>query len=125
MADHAKFAAIALRLIDKNGRLTNFNAMSDVPADPAKPWKGTSSAPTVLLSAMAAYIPSQGQDFGNTFIDDELLKSCDEVLLVAGGQADLTKCHTITDENVELKVNWIRRLKPADLTLLYAIGVSR
>lgn len=125
MADHAKFVALAQRLIAKHGRSVTFKTL-DAVTDASKPWRGsTGGTSTDLLTTLAVFVPHKGLDFGNDFIEDELMKSAVEICLVPGELADLTQAHLVHDGGQDYKVCWIRRLKPADLTLLYAIGVER
>jgi hypothetical protein len=125
MADHARFVALATRLIEKNGRDVILKEKSGTATDTNKPWKGSTSSPTVLGTVKAVFVPFRGFEFGSTFTDDELMKSVDEVCLIAGGNDAFDNTTLIYDETKDLKVEWIRRLRPADLTVLYAFGVMR
>ncbi len=127
MADHAKFLALAKKLITKHGRSTTFKTLSAGPSDSSKPWKGAGSTPSAstLATAMAVFLPHKGLDFGIEFVAPELIKDCSELLLVAGDAGALETCNSITDGNKDYRVNWVAMLKPADLTLLYAMGVVR
>lgn len=124
MADHAKFAALAKRLITKHGRTVTFKQLPNTPVDPTKPWKGAATAPTVIATSIAVFVPPKGLEFGTDFLDEQLLKSCTEVCL-ANADADLTKAHLLHDGGQDFKINWVRRLQPADIALVYAIGVER
>ena len=124
MSDHAKFVATATRLINKHGREVQLKVLSSHVADSTKPWKGVDTPPTAV-SVMAAFVPFRGFEFGSMFLDDELLKSVDEVCLVAANGTELEKSHIINDESVDYKIEWARRLKPGGQVILYAFGVNR
>lgn len=125
MSDHQHFAALALRLIEKNGRSVVFSKIDSTPVDASKPWKGSESNSIVLLESKAAFIPRKGLELGIDFVDDELLKKAEKVCLVAGGQALIESAHTMTDLGVIYKIDWVKELHPGDQSLLYAVGVSR
>lgn len=125
MSDHQRFIDLALRLIGKHGRDVTFKTVSSVPADVAKPWKGTGTAPTTVGPFKAAFVPYRGFEFGSVFNDVQLFKECDEICMVAGSQADLETPHVITDRGSDFKIEWIQRLYPGDQKILYAFGVNR
>ena len=125
MADHLRFQQLATRLIAKHGRLVTFKRVP--PADsPLTPWRGTAGAPVpITVPLMAVFVPHKGLDFGTDFVDEQLLKMCTEVCMVAGGDVELEPTHVIEDGGVDFKVAFIRKLRPADQTLVYVFGVER
>jgi hypothetical protein len=127
MADHSRFLALAERLIAKHGRSTVFKTLSAGPSDITKPWKGAGvgQTPGTLATALAVFMPHKGLNFGTDFLSEELLKDCTELCLVAGSAGNLETCNLVEDGGKDFKVTWVSRLKPADLTLLYAIGINR
>lgn len=124
MSDHAKFAALAKRLIDKNGRNVTFKRLSPTPAVPAQPWRGNTTTPTSFGPFKAVFVPFRGFTFGSEFIDTSLFKEVELICMVAGGQADLETYHLITDSSKDYKIEWTQRLRPGDQTILYAFGVD-
>lgn len=124
MSDHVKFLPFVTTMIEKHGRDVVFQELSNVPADSDKPWNGTNLIPIDLLTTKACFVPFRGFELGSNFIDEELLKRCDQVLLVAP-TVNLDNTSLIVDNGVQYKVDWIRRLKPAEVILLYAFGVTR
>ncbi len=125
--DYSKFVELARRLIDKSGRSCEFQKLSAVAADPAKPWLGA-GAPTVIepVTTMAVFLPD-GAGFGKLIEDNELFKSSEQMVLVAppvGGE-DLSDYHTVLDGGVRWKINVTKALAPGPVTVLYAMGVSR
>lgn len=125
--DYNRALALANRLIEKNGTLVKLQRLSAAPADSTKPWKGA-GVPTVekTTTAKAVFLPVYGKtNLGLDFIDDELLKRCKEVALIAGQAQDLTTYNQFFQGAVTFPVQWVQVLKPADIALLYAFGVSR
>lgn len=125
MADYEKFAALATRLINKNGRLISLQMLSAEPEDPNKPWKG-SGVPTVSQSVdvQAVFLPASGGGFGKDIIDEELLKRVSQIALVEPKQEGLELFTQIADGEI-YKIEWAQALKPANKTVLYLIGVAR
>ena len=125
MADHAKFVAVANKLINKHGRQVSIKSLSGS-SDATKPWRGDATGTeTVLGTPLAVFVPSKGFDFGSDFVTDQLLMSVSEVCLVAGGNGDFENGHLITDESIDYRIEWTSRLRPADKTILYAFGIKR
>jgi len=128
MVDYVRSLALAQRLITANGRTVAVQKLSSTPADVNKPWEGT-TLPTVAttVSPKAVFVPHTGAgDLGKYLVDEELLKRCDQVVLIAyDGTNDLGTFTQVQDGGSTWKIVWVRELKPGDLTILYAIGVSR
>lgn len=125
--DYARAQALALKLITKNGKAITFQRLDATVADPNKPWKGAGE-PTVAQSVntVAVSLPHASLvDLGFNSVDDELLKRTEQVLLVPGGATDLEPFTNVLDQGVRWGVTWVRTLKPADVTVLYAFGVKR
>ena len=125
MLDYATLASDVLELINETGREVTLVRISGTPADPARPWAGGNAPDTVLGTPRATFVPYKGFEFGTDIVDDELLKSVDEVCLIAGASGDFDKADKILDEGVGYKIQWARRLRPAGVTLLYAFGINR
>lgn len=124
MSHHAKFAALAQRLIAKHGRDVTFKRLSPTAAVPAQPWRGNTTTPTSFGPFKAVFVPFRGFEFGSEFFDNSLFKEVELICLVAGGQADLETCHLLNDANRDYKIEWAQRLRPGDQTVLYAFGVD-
>jgi len=125
--DYARAQALALRLIQKNGKNVTFQRLDATAADPAKPWKGPGT-PTVAATAntVAVSLPHASLvDLGFFSQDDEMLKRAEQVLLVPGGATDLEPFTNILEAGVRWRIEWVRTLKPADTVVLYAFGVCR
>ena len=127
MADHTEFLELARELIAEEGRTVTFAKLDPTAADPNKPWKGAGT-PTLTgqVSTLAVFLPD-GSGFGKMIEDNELFKSSEQMLLVAPPSTgeDLGEYNLVVDGGVRWKINVTKELKPADLTVLFAMGVSR
>lgn len=127
MADHEKYAALARRLIAKHGRFVTLQKLSSTAADPNKPWKGT-NAPTVASqnTVKAVFVPiSSAEELGIESLPDELLKTTNQLLLVAGDANNYQDIDQVLDGGLVYGTTFVQVLKPAGLILLYYIGVRR
>lgn len=127
MADHTEFLDLARELIADEGRSVTFQKFDGTAADATAPWNGP-GAPTVADSetTIAVFLPD-GAGFGKMIEDNELFKSSEQMVLVAPPVSGkiLGDFHAVLDGGVRWKINVTKELKPADLTVLYAMGVSR
>jgi hypothetical protein len=128
MADHSKFLALSRKLISREGRSVTFAKFGSEPSDPERPWKGAGSPPPFEneVDCIAVFLPD-GAGFGKMIEDNELFKASEQMLLVAPPVTgeDLSLYPVLVDGDVRWKVNVVKELKPADLTVLFAMGVSR
>jgi hypothetical protein len=129
MADHSKFLALARHLIAREGRSVTFGKLDDSSADSERPWKTSGNNPANLVGAVdciAVFLPD-GSGFGKGVEDNDLFKSSEQMLLVAPPTTgeDLSTHSVVVDGARRWKINVIKELKPADLTVLFAMGVSR
>lgn len=125
--DYARAQALALKLIQKNGKSVTFERLSSVVADATKPWKGA-GAPTVAQSVTTSGVVlphASTVDLGMLGVDDELLKRCEQVLLVPGGATDLSNFTNLSEATGRWRIEWVRTLNPAGTVVLYAFGVKR
>lgn len=124
--NYPKLVATAQRLINNSGRSIIVQQLDSGPANPDKPWEGA-GAPTVKDAepVIGTFVPHTSSGFGMSFIDEELLKRVEQVVLVAQATKDIEKFHLIVDSNTEWRIDWAQVLKPANEVLLYAFGVVR
>lgn len=123
---HAKFLALALRLIRKHGRTIDIHRKDQAPADAAKPWKGASANPDEVVTVKGCFVPYKSSDFGSDWLDVDLFKEVDEICLVAGDPATLERFHIVKDDDgSKMRIVATQRLKPGATTLLYALGLMR
>ena len=132
MADHSKFLALARRLIAREGRSVTFGKLATTSADADRPWKGPAriaGLPPPLtneVTTIAVFLPD-GAGFGKMIEDNDLFKNAEQMVLVAppASGEDLSGYNVVVDGSVRWKIDVIKELKPADLTVLFAMGVSR
>lgn len=125
--NYTKLLATVERLIANAGRVVTFEQLDDEAIDSSKPWRGPGE-PTALLvdDNPAVFVPPSGFDFGKELVQDELLARCEQVCLTAPSTVlDLNNCTCVVDGGVRWAVVWAQELKPADVSLLFAIGVKR
>jgi hypothetical protein len=125
--DYDEMALIAQEMIEETGRSIKVQKLSAVPADSTKPLKGPAT-PTV-----ATDIPVFGTfvevfsfiKLGMEVVDENLLKSVDQGVLVAQASTDIEKFDVIFDNGITWKIEWCRVLKPGSTVLLHWFGVKR
>jgi hypothetical protein len=129
--DYAVNLATAKRLVRKNGRQVTLCKLDAVSADAQKPWLGAAdpaaTASTTSLYAVAVP-PSSAIALGLSAKQADLMKSVEQILICEPGETDpenIETYNTVLDNSVEYKITFVEKLKPATLTLLYFIGVSR
>jgi hypothetical protein len=125
--DYPKLAATALRLIAATGRVVTFERLVSEPADPSKPWRGAQEQGVdATLSQAATFVPPTGAGLGKETVTPEMLARVQQVCLVGPNATfDLNRTTAIVDGGVKWMVDWVYELKPADVSLLFAIGVKR
>jgi hypothetical protein len=130
--DYTKSLATAKRLIRNAGRQVTFLKVSGDSSDPAKPWLGASDprgAPdaTATVSCVAVQ-PGSTKSLGFSIENEDLLARTSQVLVCEPGEDDPENLHTYTlvqDGGHDHKITFVERLRPANLTLLYFVGVAR
>lgn len=116
--------------IERYGRYVTFIKLSGAAADPDKPWKGA-GLPVEEFSRIvkAVFVPVGDSSFsptmfGENIIDSELLKSADQVALVAASDKPLEEAHLCIDMGVKKGIEWCRPLRPGDKVVLYFFGIK-
>jgi hypothetical protein len=128
--DYSEDLALAKELIAEYGRSVTVQHLSAGSATSDTPWKGAGT-PTVDKShrTMGAFLPLSGSnDLGKLVRDKELLKRCEQVVLIPGtgkSSTDLGDFVRILDNATLWKIEWVKELKPGDTSLLYVMGVKR
>ncbi|MCK5131701.1 MAG: hypothetical protein KAR40_06060 [Candidatus Sabulitectum sp.] len=127
--DYVKLAATALRLIAAAGREITVIKFNQTPADAGKPWEGPSDPQTVpdaTSTVKGVFVsPAGAPALGLQAISEDLLKITVEIAIVHAGSFDLAEADEIIDGGVHKTISFVDKLKPADTTLLYFIGVAR
>lgn len=129
MADHSSFLELAKRLIGKHGRSVTFYKLSSTIANPAKPWEGAGvPTETGAVNTTAVFLPHAGElELSKVVIDKELFHKAEMFLLVAppSSGVNLEDYHLVVDSTVRWRIEVIRTVRPASLTVLYVAGVCR
>lgn len=131
MADFAKLAATALRLIEKNGRTVSFFKRSTTPANALQPWRGTAALDATAdpVDVVACVVPASGSGFGRRrVVDGELAEAFEQVALVAASSfpagVEVERLSTVLDGKRSWKVENVEKLQPADVPLVYVFGLT-
>lgn len=124
--DYNELVLVAQELIADTGRAITLQKLSATAADVNKPWNGPAT-PTVSTSVntVGTFVPHQGSDLGKTLVSEELLARCEQVLLVAPTQSDISEMNFVVDTSIKWKIDWVQVLKPGATIVLYVFGVSR
>lgn len=125
--DYEELLAVVLELIADTGRSVTFELLDATAADASKPWRGAGTpAVAASVTTPATFVPPAGSGLGGSFVSEELLKKADQVCLVAPSDTfDIATSTSIQDGGTRWRVEWVQALKPADVALLYAVGVKR
>lgn len=139
MADFVKAAATAKRLVEANGREVVLFKRNRTPDNAAEPWRGVSGVPTapeggLSMTVTMSFVPHFGSGFGKMVTDDGSGKGTqfDQIGLLASTSLpagrtflDVEQCDTIRDGDNIWKVERREHLRPADDSILFALGLKR
>lgn len=126
----AKLAKVKERIRAK-GRQITLSSLDPDSATPSKPWLGATDPRDPLntdsTTIYAVNVPmSSASSLGIRAEAVELYKDTQSVFIAEPGEdtpEDFDQYQIVTDGSQEFKITFIEKLKPADLTLLYYIGV--
>lgn len=142
--DYVKMAAMAKRLIEKNGRACTFSRLGRDPADATKPWRGPNSA-TGATHPPVAYTNVKAVIFGEEFVVGQhtqpmfpeqfaqgkggIVRTGYEYLLVAdtsfpGGHVDITTIDAVNDGVRNYRVVKAAELMPGVTPLIYQLTLE-
>lgn len=126
----AKLAKVKER-IRANGKQIILSRLGEESADANKPWLSATDPrnqwqyPRTIIYAVNVPI-SSASSLGIRAEAVELYKDTQSVFISEPGEdtpEDFDQYQIVTDGSQEFKITFIEKLKPADLTLLYYIGV--
>lgn len=125
--NYTRVQATALRLIASAGREINVVKYSTA-EEAGKPWR-TPANPRAdhddEVAVMAVSVPvSSATRMGFFAQQEDLVKTVQQTWLI-GGDVDLDGFNGIEVDGVPYKIRLLDRLRPADVTLMYVLGVSR
>lgn len=126
----AKLAKVKERISAK-GRQITLSSLDPDSATPSKPWLGATDPRDPLntdsTTIYAVNVPmSSASSLGIRAEAVELYKDTQSVFIAEPGEdtpEDFDQYQIVIDGSQEFKITFIEKLKPADLTLLYYIGV--
>jgi hypothetical protein len=132
--NYEKIAETTRRLVSKNGRPVTLYKVSDVVADPTKPWRGAGEQDLIEpVNTMGAFvigntaIPTESRGLAFDWVDAELLKSTRKVCIVAAiDLPDLEEYRMVRDgDSLQIEnILWGQCLKPGDVRILYVFGIK-
>jgi len=127
MADHTRALRTAQRLIAANARPIRLQRAGGGEAVPGKPLHGPAPAPAPV-DALGCFVqPSSLQALGYGVVVSGVFKNCSQIALVAAdGVNDHTEAKLLYDSDGSVwKVEHVELLKPAEVAIMYFIGVRR
>jgi hypothetical protein len=130
--DYAALAATARALVEANGRQVTLRQLATTPADAAKPWRGATNPASPAAASATPYgvavPPSSATSLGMSTHDNDLVKRSEQIFIitpVAGEALDYSDMTELVDGGEPYRIVGVEKLRPADVTLLYFIGVAR
>ena len=129
--DYANFRNLADRLIGENGRpLTIVREDQGNPADPTKPWRGSTGASTVSTVVTGVFVEFEKEDFEGT-----LVRRGDKRVLIAAQDVEDETTGTqnvkvedydfILDGAVRWKIVTADLIEPGPLRIMYDVQVRQ
>ena len=131
MADYSAQIATAKRLIRLMGRQVTLELLSAGPADAAKPWRGPAAEDLVASSVQvyaAAVPPSGAAALGLSAKSNDMVKDLEQILIAEPGEDDpenLETYHRVLEGDVVWRILFVEKLRPAEQTILYFVGIGR
>ena len=127
----AKLAKVKAKIRAK-GRQITLSTLDHESADTNKPWLSTTNPrsqwKTNRIQIYVVNIPmAAANSLGIRSDAVELYKDTQSVYIAEPGDLtpeDFDQYQLVTDDEKEFKISFIEKLKPADTTLLYYIGVA-
>jgi len=130
--EYEEMALFAREEIDTGGRTVDIIEFGKTPKTVGKEWEGPLSSrdnPDKKVTTKAIFVnPSSLVQLGLMTISDDLVIKSQQILQVAPGNDitdDLEDFSEVIDGDTEWKIVGVQKLRPADRTLLYFIGVKR
>ena len=129
--DYSRQLAQVKKAIRDKGREIKLIKFDDTPTDANKPWGQSNNSrdrARYSVSVFALNVPLMGNDLGFNKKKLDLISDSELEFLVEPGEDDpenLNDYNVLEDDGIQYKITAVDRLKPATLTLMYAIGASR
>lgn len=124
--NYNELAVVVLELIEDTGREVTFEVLSGEAVDPSMPWRGAMAQEAEATHEQFATFVPPSDGLGREMVSPEMLSRVQQVCLVGpSAEFDLNKTTTVIDGGVKWAVDWINELRPANVSLLFAIGLKR
>jgi hypothetical protein len=128
--DYIKMAALARTLIGANGRSVTLRQLVTTPANPAKPWRGSTDpdgagAATTTVQAISVP-PGSVRELGLQIDSPALVQSSSSIFIVAPPDPpqDLSVYTELIDDAKVYRIHRADELRPGEVTLLYFLEVG-
>lgn len=132
MVDFTRLAETAKRLIDENGRSIKIIKLNQTPDDNAKPWRGNDNSrtsPADEIDTKGVFVDIAGlASLGNITVDEELIKRSEMFVILNAidfGSSQGEDFEEVQDNNISWKIEGVRKLQPADTTVMYYMGLRK
>jgi hypothetical protein len=122
--DYVKMAALAKKLIEKNGRTATFRNLAPS-SDPTKPWRSSSPAVLSSVTQKAAFVSLSSRHLGIELTQEQLNSRANELVMAGISTLDLSTVNQIVDGTATFNIEWMQMVKPGDQVLFYAFGIKR
>lgn len=130
--DYEALAATARALVEANGRQVTLRKLATTPADASKPWRGATNPASPAAASATPYgvavPPSSATSLGMSTQDNDLVKRSEQIFIITpvdGETADYSDMTELVDGSEPYRIIGVEKLRPANTTLLYFIGVAR
>ncbi len=131
MVDFASFRLLAERLIEANGReLSLVRRDQGNPADPAKPWRGSTEAAKITVVVKGVFIEFEKEDFDGTLVrrGDKRVLIADKSVTDEGGSALNLKIEDydhILDGGTRWKIMQAELIEPGPIRIMFDLQVRQ
>jgi hypothetical protein len=125
--NYAEMLSDTIELINATGREITLQRVEEAKIN-STPWK-VSGEPVIAetMENIGTFVPAWGNEFGTSWVSQEMLSRVSELCLVAGSPdpKGLLKFTHILDGGVQYAIEWGQVIHPGPLTLLYIFGLTK
>ena len=128
--DYSDFVTVAKDMITEFGRTVTFVKLDTTPVDANEPWNGATdpeATPDDTEDVVAIWVdPINTTGLGlRRFIDPGLVNRLAGIFISPQGTVDLEDFDQIIDGTQRYRIEFVDKLRPANDTILYFVGVSK
>jgi hypothetical protein len=123
--DYEEMVDIALELIEEFGTVANLMKLDSSPRNPMRPEQGQAGQ---KYCKTMKNIPMAFVDTGNLgfeMITEEMLKNIDRIAIIAPLYDGIEEMDLLEEGGQSYAVRWMRKLRPANKTVLFIAGVAK